>query len=72
MLIDKIKADNLTARKNKDRSTSGILTTLIGEIEMVGKNNGLKKLLIQKVLKLLLNSKKVQMKCIKLDLQQKL
>jgi len=40
MILEKIKADNLTARKSKDKFTSGILTTLIGEIEMVGKNAG--------------------------------
>jgi len=43
MIIDTIKAENLAARKNKDKFTSGILTCLIGEIEIVGKNNGNRK-----------------------------
>jgi len=43
MVIDTIKAENLAARKNKDKFTSGILTCLIGEIEIVGKNNGNRK-----------------------------
>lgn len=39
-VLDIIKTDNLTARKAKDKFTSGILTTLIGEISIVGKNEG--------------------------------
>jgi uncharacterized protein YqeY len=42
-LLDKIKSDNLLARKRKEKFVSGILTTLIGEIEMIGKNNGNRK-----------------------------
>jgi uncharacterized protein YqeY len=40
MLIEKIKHDQLVARKNRDQIESTLLTTLIGEAEMVGKNNG--------------------------------
>jgi len=43
MIIDTLKAENLTARKNKDKFVSGILTCLIGEIEIVGKNDGNRK-----------------------------
>lgn len=40
MLIKQIKQDQVTARKNKDAIAANLLTTLIGEAEMVGKNNG--------------------------------
>jgi uncharacterized protein YqeY len=40
MLIEKIKHDQLVARKNRDQIESTLLTTLIGEADMVGKNNG--------------------------------
>ena len=40
MLIVKIKHDQLVARKNRDQIKSTLLTTLIGEADMVGKNNG--------------------------------
>jgi len=43
MIIDLIKAENLTARKRKDKFVSGIMTCLIGEIEIVGKNAGNRK-----------------------------
>ena len=43
MLIDRIKKDRIIAMKEKDGFTKTILTTLIGEIEMVGKNNGNRK-----------------------------
>jgi len=39
-ILEKIKKDNLKARKEKDKELSSVLTTLIGEIEIVGKNNG--------------------------------
>ena len=39
-IIDVIKVENLTARKIRDKFVSGIMTTLIGEIEIVGKNDG--------------------------------
>ena len=35
-----IKGANLKARKAKNRIVSNVLTTLIGEIEIVGKNDG--------------------------------
>lgn len=38
MIITQIKADQLSARKAKDTLKASILTTLIGEAEMVGKN----------------------------------
>lgn len=40
MLIVKIKQDQLVARKNRSTVESTLLTTLVGEAEMVGKNNG--------------------------------
>lgn len=42
MLIDIIKKDQLNARKNKDKSAM-TLTTLIGEAEKIGKDNGNRK-----------------------------
>ncbi|MEN6621570.1 MAG: GatB/YqeY domain-containing protein [Smithella sp.] len=40
MLINQIKKYQVEARKNKDSVKANLLTTLIGEAEMVGKNNG--------------------------------
>lgn len=40
MLIEKIKADQVSARKAYDAAKSLLLTTLIGEAQAVGKNNG--------------------------------
>jgi len=42
-MLNRLKRDNLEARKNKDKFTAGILTCLIGDIEMVGKNDGNRK-----------------------------
>ena len=39
-LITKIKAEQITARKNRNAPMAALLTTLIGEAEMVGKNAG--------------------------------
>lgn len=39
-LIEQIKAQNLSARQQKLTAVSGLLTTLIGEAEMIGKNAG--------------------------------
>jgi len=39
-LLNQIKADQLTARKNKEVVKASLLTTLIGEAAMVGKNAG--------------------------------
>lgn len=39
-LIDTIKSDNLKARQQKLSAVSSLLTTLIGEAEMIGKNAG--------------------------------
>lgn len=40
MLLEKIKNDQLTARKNRDSLQSALLTCLLSEAEMVGKNAG--------------------------------
>jgi uncharacterized protein YqeY len=40
MLINKIKEDLLTARKNKSTIKVSLLSTLVGESVMVGKNSG--------------------------------
>lgn len=37
-LIDTIKADQLTARKNREAIRASLLTTLLGEANMVAKN----------------------------------
>lgn len=39
-LLQKIKADQLAARKSKDVTTASLLTTLIGEIQTISKNEG--------------------------------
>lgn len=39
-LIEKIREDQLHARKNNIRPARVVLTTLLGEAEMVGKNDG--------------------------------
>ena len=39
-LLSRIKKDQLLARKEHDKVTALLLTTLIGEAAMVGKNNG--------------------------------
>jgi len=39
-LIQTIKAAQLAARKSKDAAKASVLTTLIGEAEMIGKNDG--------------------------------
>lgn len=39
-LIETIKSHNLNARIQKLTAVSGLLTTLIGEAEMIGKNDG--------------------------------
>jgi len=57
-MIDTIKKDNLIARKNKDKFTSGILTCLIGEIEMVGKNDGNRKTTDDETVKVIQKFKK--------------
>jgi uncharacterized protein YqeY len=40
MLIEKIKNDQLAARKRKDEVATALLTTLLGEAAAVGKNAG--------------------------------
>ena len=39
-LLAQIKQDQLAARKAKQTAKAALLTTLIGEVEMVGKNDG--------------------------------
>jgi uncharacterized protein YqeY len=39
-LLQEIKADQLTARKNRDTIRATVLTTLIGEASAIGKNDG--------------------------------
>lgn len=39
-LLQTIKSDQLTSRKNKDRVQASVLTTLIGEASIIGKNDG--------------------------------
>jgi hypothetical protein len=39
-LLDKLKADQLTARKNKDKDLAATLTTLYAEAVKVGKDDG--------------------------------
>lgn len=39
-LFDQIKADQLSARKAKDALASSLLTTLIGEVSAIAKNDG--------------------------------
>jgi len=40
MLIDKIKADQLQARKDRDAGLATLLTTFYSEAVMIGKNDG--------------------------------
>lgn len=39
-LIERLRADQLAARKAREGIKSSLLTTLIGEAAMIGKNNG--------------------------------
>ncbi len=39
-LLQRIKNDQLAARKNKDKVSASVLTTLIGEASIIGKNDG--------------------------------
>ena len=39
-LLDQIRKDQLTARKNRESDRASLLTTLIGEAVMIGKNDG--------------------------------
>lgn len=39
-LLNRLRADHLAARKANDSVRKGLLTALIGEAQMVGKNNG--------------------------------
>ena len=40
MLVDKIKQDQLSARKRRDSLSTQLLTTLYSDVVMVGKNDG--------------------------------
>ncbi len=48
-LLTTLKKDQLDARKSKDSVKAQLLTTLIGEAEMVGKNDGNRPVLDQEV-----------------------
>lgn len=39
-MIDQLRADQLAARKEKDADKAGLLTSLVSEAAMVGKNKG--------------------------------
>lgn len=39
-VLETVKTDQMDARKSKDKVLAGLLTTLIGEIVIVGKNDG--------------------------------
>jgi len=39
-LMQRIRSDQVKARKQKDKTTATLLTTLLGEASMVGKNDG--------------------------------
>ncbi len=49
-LITKIKADQLQARKDRNSLKSTILTTLIGEASIIGKNGGNREVTDQEVI----------------------
>lgn len=56
-LIEKIKKDNLAARKIHDKERSKILTLLISEISMIGKNDGNRETTDQEALKVIEKAK---------------
>lgn len=58
LIVERVKSDNLIARKNKDKFTSSILTTLTGELQMIGKNNGNRKTTNEESIKLITKFKK--------------
>ncbi len=39
MILNKIKADQLQARKDKNAAAASLLTTLLSEVSVIGKNN---------------------------------
>jgi len=43
MILDKITKEQLLARKNRDTFKTGILTTLMSEVSIIGKNKGNRK-----------------------------
>lgn len=57
-VLEKIKNDQLQARKNKDSFKASILTTLIGEIVSIGKNAGNRETNEEETLKLISKFKK--------------
>lgn len=56
--LEQIRKDQLTARKNRDKFKTGILTTLIGEIVTVGKNNGNRETTEEEAIKVITKFKK--------------
>ncbi len=57
-LISKIKEDHLNARKNGDKFIGVVLTTLVSEIVMVGKNNGNRETTDEEAIKIIRKFKK--------------
>jgi hypothetical protein len=57
-ILKQIKEDNLKARKEKNKFLSTILTTLIGEIVSVGKNNGNRETTEEETIKMIEKFKK--------------
>jgi uncharacterized protein len=50
-MMDKLRADLLTARKERSDMT-GLLTALVGEAAMIGKNNGNRETTDEEVLRI--------------------
>ena len=57
-LLTQIKADNLTARKTKDKVLSSILTLLVSEIDNIGINDGKRDTTEEETIKVLQKFKK--------------
>ena len=57
-ILKQIKEDNLKARKEKNKFLSTILTTLVGEIISVGKNNGNRETTEEETIKMIEKFKK--------------
>jgi uncharacterized protein YqeY len=57
-ILKQIKINQMKARKEKNKFVSGILTTLIGEIVSVGKNNGNRETTEEETIKVITKFKK--------------
>jgi len=53
LIVDILKAEKITAMKKKDSFVKTILTTLIGEIEIIGKNDGNRKTTDEEAIKVI-------------------